>query len=150
MNFRNYVVAISAISFIVAGCSRPPKPVELDSETISSVNSDLLKTKKYQVPKDNFLKFNNWAFQIIAKKSNGHLFTNEQIVKTFYLAHHAAKIIIVGDRTTIYEYKKYFLNNQVCARIELQPVNTIEQDTNTVNILFFNKIKQGVKKCKKL
>ncbi|OCR84587.1 cag pathogenicity island Cag12 family protein, partial [Campylobacter fetus] len=54
------------------------------------------------------------------------------------VAHNAAKIIIIGQEQLIKDYKIYFKKNGVDAQIDLQPVNIVKGDINTVNILFFH------------
>lgn len=130
---------------VLSGCSSkntPPTEVKTwDKGASLSLNSSLIIEQKREVPKDDFLLSNDWTYQIFATKKGSELLSNEQIVKTFYIAHHAQDIILVGRSSLIKEYKTYFEQNDVKANIILQPVPPIENDLNSVNMMFFNKKK---------
>lgn len=133
------IVAVS----LLTGCSQkntPPTEVKTwDRGASLSVSKSLVLEEKREVPKDQFLVNKNWTYQIVATKKGNYLLDNDQIVKTFYVAHHAQDIIIVGREGLIEQYKNYFVSNGVKGKITLQPVTPIQADTNTVNMLFFNK-----------
>ncbi|NDJ28062.1 cag pathogenicity island protein [Campylobacter sp. MIT 12-8780] len=137
MFHKHYLTFAVAISLFIAGCAAK-KPKELDDNSAQSINNALLERQYNFVPKDSFLSSFNWTYHINATKENGELLRNEQMVKVFLLAHNATKIIIVGKKDLIKEYEKYLRKNQVKALIELQDVDPIERDINTVNLLFFN------------
>ena len=80
------------------------------------------------------------SFQIVAVKKNNNLLENKQIVKTFYVAQNAQEIILMGRADLLNEYLNYFKSNGVTAKFKLQPVNY--EDSNLVNMLFFNKIEE--------
>ena len=64
----------------------------------------------------------------------------KQIVKTFYVAQNAQEIILMGRADLLNEYLTYFKSNGVTAKFKLQPVTY--EDSNLVNMLFFNKIEE--------
>lgn len=134
-------LAIMALICIMAGCSTAPKPKQLDDNSALSINNSILEKKYSFVPKDPYLSGFNWTYHIVVEKKtiNDDFIKNDLVTKTFLLAHNSTKIILVGRKDLIEQYKQYFEKNQVLAPIELQPVQPIEQDFNKVNILFFNK-----------
>ena len=83
------------------------------------------------------MRYNNWGYNIVLYKNADDLIPNEKIVKTFYLAHNADRIIIIGDKNLAYEYRNYFFANEVKAKIEIQEMDFLNK--NKVNILFFHK-----------
>lgn len=125
---------------IFIGCSRPPEPITLDSSPKLTINESLITQKLQNVPNDPFLKNNNWAYSMyLSPIDNNTLIRNDLVVKTFYLAHNADKIIIAGFEPTAQKYKKYFVDNEVEANIEIQPLDMIDFRKDIVNILFFHK-----------
>ena len=144
MRIKQHLMFVVAISIFIAGCGAK-KPKELDNDSALSINNSLLERKYNFVPKDSFLSSFNWTYHINATKNDKELLRNDQMVKTFLLAHNATKIIIVGRKELIKEYEKYLRDNQVKAFIELHDVYPIERDFNTVNLLFFNQT-QGEQK----
>lgn len=138
MFLKTNLSLVLATSLFIVACGAK-KPKELDDNSALSINNSLLERRYNFVPKDSFLSSFNWTYHISAKKIRKELLRNEQMVKTFLLAHNATKIIIVGRKELIKEYRDYLRQNQVKAIIELQDVHPIEKDLDTVNLLFFNK-----------
>ncbi len=137
------IILISLIVVIFTGCSNKipnAKPVKWQKDSALTINKEFLLTKEFKVPKDPTLSKENWTYQKIAQKEGKYLFKNDDIVKTFLVAHNSSEIIIIGRKDLINEYKNYFSKNQVTANIKLQEVNPIKKDFNKVNILFFNNI----------
>jgi len=137
--------SLIAMGLVFTGCStKIPMPVnaQWDNESAISINNSLVFTKSYKVPKDSYLSNTNFTYQVIAQKKGIYLFENEQIAKTFLVAHNANKIIIIGKKDLVTEYKNYFLKNGVSAEIVEQSLSPIDKDINFVNILFFNKVKE--------
>lgn len=132
-----YSLLILGIFFV--GCSTtPPPPVHIDEGgMIHTINQGLIDTRDFSVPKDPFLRNNNWDYQILTHKSGDEYFINDEIPKVFYLAQNADEIIIIGKPELISEYKNYFINNQVTAKIQLRPLN-YRYDKDLINILFFH------------
>lgn len=133
---KKYLFVV-AISVFIAGCGAK-KPTQLDNGSALHPNTSVLEQRYNFIPKDPYLSSFNWTYTIIAEKNGEYLLKNEQVMKTFLLAHNATKIIIVGRKDLIKEYEKYFKDNQVDAFIELQDITPIERDYNKVNLLFFN------------
>ncbi len=137
------VVVASALVVGLSGCSGKapdPEPVSSwDKNSALTINKELLLKKEISVPKDPYLVNHNWTYQVNSSIENGELFKNDQIVKTFLVAHNASEIILIGEKNTIEKYKEYFIKNQVTANIKLQPVSHMIKNSNFVNILFFNK-----------
>lgn len=131
------ILFVVAMSFLIAGCGAK-KPKQLDSGSALHPNISVLEQRYNFIPKDPYLSSFNWTYTIIAAKDGEYLLRNDQIMKTFLLAHNATKIIIVGRKDLIKEYEKYLRENQVETFIELQDITPIERDFNKVNLLFFN------------
>ncbi|MFA5428477.1 MAG: cag pathogenicity island Cag12 family protein [Sulfurimonas sp.] len=127
----------AALAVFLSACSSSlPQPESVKSwDQDTTINHSLLKQNKSVVPKDPFLKNAHWAYKIKVNKRSGDLFTNEQIVKVFLVAHNASQIVIIGPETLAYEYKRYFVNNGVAAKIEIEPSSS---SYAAVDILFFN------------
>lgn len=134
-------VVLVPLLVLMAGCSsKAPDPVKLDGGSNITINQNLLLRHENIVPKDPFLQTNNWTYNIHAQRgSDGELLKNDQVVKTFLLAHNATKIIIIGADEVSTEYRNFLRSNGVTAEIELQPVSSIEMSKDRVNILFFHK-----------
>lgn len=123
----------SSLAFI--GCVAP-KPVELDNGANITINHSLIQKRRYGIQKDEFLKQNNWTYNIVLYKNGDELIPNDKVIKTFYLAHNADHIIIIANKKLANEYRDYLIKNQVKARIELKEVDFIND--SKVNILFFH------------
>lgn len=134
------ILSILATGLLLIGCStKPPKPVKLDSGSSVAINQALIILKEKGIGKDPFLINNKWAYNMFFSKTDGELINNSDIVKAFYLAHNAQKIIIIGNEKIAQEYKDYFLNNQVSANITIHPVDSINLSKQQVNVIFFSK-----------
>lgn len=70
------------------------------------------------------------------EKSDDEYIPNNMIVKTFYVAHNADKIIVIGNKKIAQDYKDYLASNG-CKNIAIHPVDSIGQSKKRVNILFF-------------
>ena len=128
-----------ALIFIFAGCSKPPKPVKLDSGSAVAINHNLITEENYSVPKDHFLQNNDWTYNIyLTPVDKDTLIKNDLIVKTFYLAHNADKLIILGYAPLAIKYKNYLVKNGVDTEIEIRPLDSINYKKDLVNILFFH------------
>lgn len=115
-------MAISALLFV--GCSQHiDHPIQLEDNTRQNISLNILSEHKTNVPKDQFLVNQNWHYKQTKKHGYGYFFSNDEIVETFYLAHHASHIYIRGNAYTIKKYKKYFIDNQVEAKIILVPLH---------------------------
>lgn len=131
-------VILCGICLVVAsfsGCGVKSPAALKESGNKISINNSILNERYSFVPKDDFLRNMDWAYQIEIIPEGRYLISNEQMVKTFLLAHNANKIIIIGNGKIIEEYKEYFEENGVTAEINLQPV---ENEKEFVNLLFFN------------
>ena len=134
---------LTTIGFMMSGCSDKipdAEPVKWHKDSALTINQEFLLTKEFKVPKDPHLKNQNWTFQATAEKVGKYLFKNEDLVKIFLVAHNSNEIIIIGRSDLIKEYQKYFLDNQVTAKITLQEVNPVQKDFGKVNIMFFNNL----------
>lgn len=129
------ILHLTILMAFILGCAK--SPTKLQESGKLSINNSILEERYSFVPKDDFLKNTDWAYQIEAIPSGKYLLSNEQMVKTFLLAHNATKIVIVGNKNKIEQYKSYLRENGVSAEINLQPVET--GDKEFVNLLFFNK-----------
>lgn len=136
------LAALTALSFTACSNKIPDaEKVVWERNTALTINKEFILHKEYKVPKDPFLKNENWTYQIIAQKQGDNFFKNTEIVKMFFIAHNSQEIVLIGREDLIKEYKKYFLDNQVTGNINLQVINPLEKDFEKVNILFFNGIK---------
>ena len=125
------------ITLVGCGAKNPPK---LQNNKNLGINNSLLEQKYSFVPKDEFLSNENSVYELEAIPSGEYLIANELMVKTFLLAHNASKIIIIGDKNRIEQYKDYFLQNGVMADMYLQPLE--DSENQFVKLLFFNKKEQ--------
>ncbi|MCI5786043.1 cag pathogenicity island Cag12 family protein [Helicobacter trogontum] len=134
-----HIITLACVSTLIAlvGCN--PKPKRLDNNSALTINNRLLEMQYNFVPKDPFLGNSDWTYHIVVTKINGEYLRNDEVLKTFLLAHNADKIILVGAKDLIQEYKHYFKQHQVTAIIEMQPVSPVPEDLDKVNILFFHK-----------
>ena len=124
------------VAFAFVGCTGVPEPVELDGNSAITINQELLRKEKRNIPLDPFLKQNNWTYNLMFEKSGGEYIPNDMVVKTFYVAHNADRIIIVGNKEIAQDYKEYLLKND-CKNIAIHPVDSIGGSKKRVNILFF-------------
>ena len=130
------------LSLLVVGCSAP-KAVELDGDSLITINEDLLKRRHYNVPLDPFLKETNWTYSaLITKTDTGYILENDKIIKVFLVAHNADRIILNGTTEMTQEIKQYFIDNGVKANIEISIVDSIKGSKNIVNALFFHEKKE--------
>ena len=130
------LASIAAISFLFFGCSSIPKPIELDSSSQITINQELIRQERHNIPLDPFLEQNNWTYNLMFEKSGDEYIPNNMIVKTFYVAHNADKIIVIGNKKIAQDYKDYLASNG-CKNIAIHPVDSIGQSKKRVNILFF-------------
>ena len=92
MFLRSNLSLVLATSLFIAACGAK-KPKELDDNSALSINNSLLERRYNFVPKDSFLSSFNWTYHINAKKIRKELLRNEQMVKTFLLAHNTKQEI---------------------------------------------------------
>ena len=122
---------------LLVGCGSAPKPIALDGTASVTINQGMITERNNKIVEDQFLSKNNWTYDIILKPAErGELITDSLRVKTFYLAHHADRIIIVGANAE--KYKKYFEGEGVKAVIETWYMDRIKGDPNAVNVSFFH------------
>lgn len=134
---RSFMFLATIVAFLFTGCSKPPKPVQLDGGSAITINQELITLKTKNIPQDQFLKNNNWTYNLSFNKFRNELIPNNMVVKTFYVAHNADKIVIIGAKNVANEYKNYFLENQVKGEIKIHEVDSIADSKTSVNILFF-------------
>ena len=116
------LLTISALLLI--GCTQHVEhPIQLEEDNPrENISINILSQNKTNVPKDQFFTNKNWHYKQTKKHGYGYFFDNDEIVATFYLAHHATHIYIRGNAHTIKKYKNYFLKKQVTAKIILIPL----------------------------
>ena len=137
---RKQILIVAVTGLIFSACSiNPPDVIELDSGSATTINNALVTKKINEVEKDPFLRDNKWSYNMNFIKIDNEYMRNDEIVKGFYLAHNADKIVIIGDEKIAREYRSYFLENQVTAKIEIHPVDLIALSKNRINVLFFSK-----------
>jgi len=123
-------------TLLLMGCSQHAEhPTQLDNSNFIFANNNLLNKNKFNVPQDLDMKKKEWKYKLKVKKQGDIFFKNHQIVKSFYLAHHANHIMIRGRKSIINQYKLYFISNGVKAPIELKPTYT---RSNKVTIILSN------------
>ena len=132
------VCCLLTIPFSATGCAGVPDPVELDGGSAITINQELIRKQNKGIPLDPFLKEHNWTYNIVFEKIGNEYIPNNQIVKSFYVAHNANKIIIIGNKDLAQDYKQYFEKNGV-KNIEIHEVLYINENANKVNVLFFGK-----------
>lgn len=137
MNKKILMFAVAGL--LLSACSKAPEPVKLDDGSATAINQGLILKKSYSVQKDPFLQSNKWSYNMYFTKIGNDYMRNDEIVKGFYLAHNADRIIIIGNEKIAREYKSYFLENGVTANIELHPIDMIDGSKQRVNVLFFSK-----------
>ena len=109
-------------AFLFIGCTQQvTHPIQLEKNQGENISINILSQNKTNVPKDQFFTHKNWHYRQTKTHSYGYYFDNDEIVATFYLAHHANYIYIRGSGPTIKKYKNYFLKNQVKGKIILIP-----------------------------
>ena len=128
-----------ASAFIATGCSKAPEAIKLDGGSAITINQSLITQKLNSVEKDPFLANNKWSYNMNFIKISNELLRNDEIVKAFYLAHNAEKMIIIGNEKIAREYKDYFVYNQVKADIIIHSIDSINGSKQRVNVLFFSK-----------
>lgn len=139
------ILAFSSLVLLLVGCG-VKEPVKLDNNSAITINQGLIVERVNNIPKDPFLEYSNWSYNMyFSKLSNGMLVKDEDIVKTFYLAHNADRIIILGYEPTAFEYRNYFIKNGVTAPIEISKLDMIGNSKTTVNVLFFHEKKDNSK-----
>lgn len=139
--FKPSIGLFLALPFFTGGCAGIPDPVELDGGSAITINQELIRKEKKGIPLDPFLKEHNWTYNIVFEKIGNEYIPNNQIVKSFYVAHNANKIIIIGNKDLAQDYKQYFEKNGV-KNIEIHEVLYINENANKVNVLFFGKKNQ--------
>ncbi len=116
------LVALSTLLFV--GCGQKYNhPIQLEDNLKENICINILSQNKTNVPKDQFFINKNWHYKQTKRHGYGYFFDNDEIVASFYLAHHATHIYIRGNARTIKKYKNYFLKNQVTAKIILMPLS---------------------------
>lgn len=136
--FKPSIGLFLALPFFTGGCAGIPDPVELDGGSAITINQELIRKQNKGIPLDPFLKEHNWTYNIVFEKIGNEYIPNNQIVKSFYVAHNANKIIIIGNKDLAQDYKQYFEKNGV-KNIEIHEVLYINENANKVNVLFFGK-----------
>ena len=129
-------VASLIISLVFIGCSGVPKPIELDGNSAITINQELVRQERHNIPLDPFLKQHNWTYSLTFTKNDNEYIPNDMIIKTFYVAHNADRIIIIGNKNIAQDYKEY-LTTKGCKNIAIHQVDSIVQSKKRVNILFF-------------
>lgn len=136
---KKQILLVAVTGLIFSACSKAPDPVKLDSGSATTINNALIARKINEIPQDPFLQNLKWSYNMNFIKIGDEYMRNDEIVKGFYLAHNADKMIIIGNEKIAREYKSYFLNNQVKADIQIHPIDMIEGSKQRVNVLFFSK-----------
>lgn len=129
-------VASLIISLVFIGCSGVPKPIELDGNSAITINQELVRQERHNIPLDPFLKQHNWTYSLTFTKNDNEYIPNDMIIKTFYVAHNADRIIIIGNKNIAQDYKEYLITKG-CKNIAIHQVDSIGQSKKRVNILFF-------------
>ena len=143
VNLKNGVISLIAGLVLLNGCSKPPEPVVLDGTEAVTINQELIAEHSKSVPKDPFLKQVDWTYNMYFHKQGDRFIADDDVVKAFYLAHNADRMIIIGNSDITGQYKEYFLRNGVEADIELHPIYMVNHSKETVNVLFFHKKTKG-------
>lgn len=143
-----YGILIIVINNLIVGCGAK-QPVSLEDVADLGINNQILENRYDFVPKDKFLTNSNWVYSIEAKPEGEYLFSNDQMVKVFLLAHNAKRIVIFGDKNRIKQYEQYFKDNGVKANIRTQPIDLNDEYKDYIKIIFFNStIDDGSEPCK--
>lgn len=118
---KTLFMTLGALMFL--GCTQQAKhPIQLEDNQRQNISFNILSKNKTRVPLDEFFSSKYWHYKQTKDHGYGY-FRNDEIVATFYLAHHATYIYIRGNAHTIKKYKNYFLKNQVAATIKLIPLH---------------------------
>lgn len=136
---KKQILLVAIIGLIFSACSKAPDPIKLDDGSATTINQALITKKIKGIEQDPFLQNMKWSYNMYFTKIDDEYMRNDEIVKGFYLAHNADKMIIIGNEKIAREYKSYFLNNQVKADIQIHPIDMIEGSKQRVNVLFFSK-----------
>ena len=133
---RLALLTVGIILLLTACSDKLPPPVQLEKTPAQTINYKLLETPKNVVPKSVYLNQNYWDSKMVIHKHTKYYFTNDKIIKAFYLAHHANKIQIQGDKKLIQRYKNYLRRNAVTAKIVLKPNPYYQRKSNKVTLYF--------------
>lgn len=137
------IATFGALLLMLSGCGGRPEPVKLDGDSVITINQELITLKRKGVPLDPFLKAHNWTYNIMLRKTKeGYFFENEDVVRIFYVAHNADRIILTGNEKAAREFKAYLLQNGVVAPIEISRLDMIDGSKSIVNALFFHQEKE--------
>lgn len=128
------MLALSLAVFLSA-CA--PKPTSPNAKQVT-INNALLEKHYSFVPRDPYLKSQNFVYEMFLEPKGAYMLDNEIVVKTFLLAHNSTRIILIGSPALIQKYRHYFLQNGVSAQIELQPIDNEMYQTG-IQAIFFNK-----------
>lgn len=147
-NIKKYGVSVALIGgILLSGCGQ--KPVSLENVADLGINNQILESRYSFVPQDSFLANSNWVYSVEAKPQGNYLFSNDQMVKVFLLAHNTKRILIFGNERKIEDYKRYFEENGVKASIKTQPIDLAEQYKDYIKIIFINStIDDGLDYCR--
>ena len=76
------LTALIALSFTACSNKIPDvEKVQWEKNSALTINKEFILHKEYKVPKEPYLKNENWTYQIVAKKENNNYFKNDEIVK---------------------------------------------------------------------
>lgn len=136
---KNKILVSAILALTIVGCGNPPEPIQLDNDSAITINQELIRKESRQIPLDPFMKQNNWTYNLeFEKSSDGEYIPNDKIVKAFFVAHNADKIIIIGNKAIAKEYKTYLVKNGCKAEnIAIHHIDSIVGSKKRVNILFF-------------
>ncbi|MDH2998033.1 hypothetical protein A1D22_09100 [Pasteurellaceae bacterium LFhippo2] len=123
-------LALIAIAMSVVACSSPPEPVAFPSNVKDSNLNNLVHTFKTPNVPLNRLDLEEWRYYAIA---HGTALYEAEHAKTWYLAHHATDIEIMGNIDRASELRQLFISNGVKAKITL---NATYSNANTLSITF--------------
>jgi hypothetical protein len=113
---KTLIILLGAILLI--GCT-PKKPVELENNPFATVNQSMFTKHKNIVPLDTAYQEKYYGYRLKVRKERGEYFKNTQVVKSFYLMHHADKITIIGSNTATKGYRNYLRTHGVRCQIEI-------------------------------
>jgi len=129
--------------FLLLGCSQQIKhPTQLEHNYGKNISLNILSNDKKYVPKDKSINHGYWHYKQVQNKNSCSLFSDDQIVTNFYLAHNATDINITGNEQTIEQYQQYFFKNQVTANINLILVEMEQCDTVVIDYTHIQKKKK--------
>jgi len=128
------ITLLAAALLLMNGCSsKLTAPVQLEDNPSTTINQGIIAKHHSSVPQDIYLTSQDWRARLTVHKGRYYL-PNKKVIKTFYYAHHAHKILITGEHSTIKRYKDYFMRNGVTAQICLNPVH--RKDARRVDMTF--------------